>query len=219
MTMLVARAVSAHRFDFVQRSAHPPPSPAPSAVPPPPPSMLLPPPPPPPAPFPHPAPPFLAASAPPFPLGDSDMSNAPKSPLRSEETILFLFITFGILIVLILILLLLAFQTYLSHRVAQMLVWDDEDGAAGDFRAWDRARKERRKERRKALRALEKGRRVRGGWGFGSGSGSGSGSKGRPRTDEELGMMGARGSSLVLDKPSLSGEKEKRPFWSLKRWI
>lgn len=94
-----------------------------------------------------------------------------------------------------------------------MLVWDDEDGAAGDFRAWDRARKERRK----ALRALEKGRRVRGGWGFGSSSGSGG--KGRPRTDEELGMTGARGSSLVLDKLSLSGEKEKKPFWSLKRWI
>lgn len=131
--------------------------------------------------------------------------------VHSEETILFLFLTFGILVVLILILLLLGFQTYMLWRVAGVVVESDE-GEAGmnekDFRRWDRERKERKK----ALRALEKGRSVRQSWGYGS-------SSGRPRTDEETGMTGARGSSIVLDQFSVHEQKEKKMFWNIKRWI
>lgn len=39
------------------------------------------------------------------------------------------------------------------------------------------------------------------------------------RSDEEMGMTGARGSSMVLERFGLAGGKEKRPFWSVKRWI
>jgi hypothetical protein len=144
-------------------------------------------------------------------MGDG---NKNTGDVHSEETVLFLFLTFGILIVLILILLLLGFQTYLSWRIAGVLVeGSDDEINEMDFRRWDRERKERKK----ALGALEKGRSVRASWGYGSGRSSGSG---RPRTDEEMGMSGARGSSMILDKfNKLDEQKEKKPFWSIKRWI
>jgi hypothetical protein len=139
------------------------------------------------------------------------MGGRGKGDVHSEETILFLFLTFGILIVLILIFLVLGFQTYLSWRIAHDLISDDdrpEGSEAKGFRKWDRERKERKR----ALRALEKGRSVRASWGYGSGS------RASKRGDEEMGMSGARGSSLVLDKMALKDE-EKKPFWSIKRWI
>jgi hypothetical protein len=137
-------------------------------------------------------------------MGNENPHPAP----RDEETILFLFLTFGILIVLMLIFLLLFLQTYLLWRVSH-LVPDPEDPEAAEmergYRRWDRERKERKK----ALRALEKRRVVRGSWGFGSGS--------RPVTGGEMGMSGARGSSVMLDK---FVEKEgKKSFWNIKRWI
>lgn len=141
---------------------------------------------------------------------DRAMSDKEKGDVHSEETILFLFLTFGILIVLILIFLLLGFQTYLSWRIAHDLISDDERPEGSEekgFRRWDRERKERKR----ALRALEKGRSVRASWGYGSGSSRTS------KRDEEMGMSGARGSSLVLDKMAL--KEEKKPFWSVKRWI
>lgn len=161
-----------------------------------------PPPPPPHRPFDHPPPNFDFDKA----MGDKE-----KGDVHSEETILFLFLTFGILIVLILIFLLLGFQTYLSWRIAHDLISDDERPEGSErkgFRKWDRERKERKR----ALRALEKGRSVRASWGYGSGS------RTSQRGDEESGMSGARGSSLVLDKMVLASG-EKKPFWSLKRWI
>ncbi|KAF2621300.1 hypothetical protein BU25DRAFT_240079 [Macroventuria anomochaeta] len=172
------------------------------------------PPPPPHPPISSPPPPPQFDNAP-SPIGDMGNNNKDGKDIHSEETILFLFLTFGILIVLILILLLLGFQTYLSWRIAGVLVEGSDDSfeADKDFRRWDRERKERKK----ALRALEKGRSVRGSWGYGSGSRGTSGG-GRPRTDEEMGMSGARGSSMMLDKFLLEG-KEKKPFWNLKRWI
>jgi hypothetical protein len=142
---------------------------------------------------------------------DRAMGGRGKGDVHSEETILFLFLTFGILIVLILIFLVLGFQTYLSWRIAHDLISDDdrpEGSEAKGFRKWDRERKERKR----ALRALEKGRSVRASWGYGSGS------RASKRGDEEMGMSGARGSSLVLDKMALKDE-EKKPFWSIKRWI
>lgn len=141
-------------------------------------------------------------------MANSNSNDRPD--IHSEETILFLFLAFGILIVLILILLLLGFQTYLSWRIAQTLISDPESSDGGDaegFRRWDRERKERKR----ALRALEKGRSVRASWGYGSGSRS------SVRGDEEMGMSGARGSSLVLDK--MATKQEKKPFWSINRWI
>ena len=142
---------------------------------------------------------------------DKAMGDKGKGDVHSEETILFLFLTFGILIVLILIFLLLGFQTYLSWRIAHDLISDDErpEGSEGKgFRKWDRERKERKR----ALRALEKGRSVRASWGYGSGS------RTSKRGDEEMGMTGARGSSLMLDKMTLKDE-ERKPFWSVRRWI
>lgn len=140
-------------------------------------------------------------------MGNSDQN---RGDVHSEETILFLFLSFGILIVLILILLLLAFQTYLSYRLTHSLLSMDGDDDGGDeaskagLRAWERERRERKR----ALRALEKGR-GRASWGYGSGARA-------SRGDEEMGMRGARGSSLVLDK---MGGQEKKPFWSVKRWM
>ncbi|OSS43586.1 hypothetical protein B5807_11757 [Epicoccum nigrum] len=123
--------------------------------------------------------------------------------LHSEETILFLFLSFGILIVLILILLLLSFQTYLSWRIAGVLVEsaDEEGGGAGGrgakgLRAWRKGEKERKR----ALKMLEKRR---------------SGVSVQRVGDEELGMTGARGSSLLLDQMKM--KEEKKPFW--KRWF
>lgn len=139
------------------------------------------------------------------------MGDKAKGDVHSEETILFLFLAFGILIVLILIFLLLGFQTYLSWRIAHDLMSDNErpeENEGKGFRKWDRERKERKR----ALRALEKGRSVRASWGYGSGS------RTNKRADEEMGMSGARGSSLVLDKMTLK-DAEKKPIWSLKRWI
>ena len=173
----------------------------------------------PPPPFhePFPPPSTFDSQPPPF-----DPSNPPtmgndnknKNDVHSEETILFLFLTFGILIVLIFILLLLGFQTYLSWRITHVFDEDsDADVAEKDFRRWDR----QRKERKKALRALERGRSIRGSWGYGSGSGTRSSGSGRPKTDEEMGMSGARGSSMMLDKFPL--KEDKKPLWSLKRWI
>ncbi|KAF3033136.1 hypothetical protein E8E12_001734 [Didymella heteroderae] len=144
---------------------------------------------------------------------DKAMANdKEKGDVHSEETILFLFLTFGILIVLILIFLLLGFQTYLSWRIAHSLLESDdvpEGGEGKGFRRWDRERKERKR----ALRALEKGRSVRASWGYGSGS------RTSKRDDEEMGMSGARGSSVLLDKMPLKDGEEKKPFWSIKRWI
>ena len=140
---------------------------------------------------------------------DKAMGNKETGDVHSEETILFLFLTFGILIVLILIFLLLGFQTYLSWRIAHDLIssGDTPEGTEEKgFRKWDRERKERKR----ALRALEKGRSVRASWGYGSGS------RTSKRGDEEMGMSGARGSSLVLDKMAL--KEDKKPFWSIKRW-
>ena len=184
-----------------------------------------PPPPPPSQPFPPPRifndallPAQFNSAPPPIPTNMGD--DTKDKDIHSEETILFLFLTFGILIVLILILLLLGFQTYLSWRLAHALIEDDPSstGMEQDFRAWDRARKERRK----ALRALEKGRGLRASWGYGSGSRR-SGNKGDEArlttSDEEMGMTGARGSSMMLDKFNLGDGKEKKPFWSIKRWI
>jgi hypothetical protein len=121
--------------------------------------------------------------------------------VHSEETILFLFLSFGILIVLILILLLLSFQTYLSWRIAGVLVeaGDEEGGGRGakGLRAWRKGEKERKR----ALKMLEKRR---------------SGVSVRRVGDEELGMTGARGSSLVLDRMKVV-EGKKKGFW--KRWF
>ena len=121
--------------------------------------------------------------------------------VHSEETILFLFLSFGILIVLILILLLLSFQTYLSGRIAGVLVesGDEEGGGRGakGLRAWRKGEKERKR----ALKMLEKRR---------------SGVSVRRVGDEELGMTGARGSSLVLGRMKVE-EGKKKVFW--KRWF
>jgi hypothetical protein len=146
-------------------------------------------------------------------MGSSTFYSKNASAAPSEETILFLFLTFGILIVLILIFLLLGFQTYLSWRIAHCLVESDGEcsleGADGKaFRRWSREGRERKR----TLRTLEKGS-VRASWGYGSAS------RASRRGDEEVGMSGARGSSLVLDKISLQHEKGKKPFWSVKRWI
>lgn len=120
--------------------------------------------------------------------------------VHSEETVLFLFLAFGILIVLILILFMLSFQTYLSWRIADTLVDESEgEGSGGKkgLRVWERERKERRR----ALKALEKRRSV------------------RPRTDEEMELNGASGSSLLFDRTGMKEEVVKEPFWSLKRWF
>lgn len=74
--------------------------------------------------------------------------------------------------------------------------------------------KGKRRARKQALRMLERRSRggVRASWG---GSGSAT------RVDEEMGMSGARGSSVVFDRMKVThGEGEgKKPFWSLKRWM
>ena len=150
----------------------------------------------------------MGDSGPPPWMGKFDNNNNPNNnkdfdgkDVHSEETILFLFLSFGILIVLILILLLLSFQTYLSWRIAGVLVEaaDEESGGRGakGLRAWRKGEKERKR----ALKMLEKRR-----------SGVSVRNLGE---NEELGMTGVRGSSLLLDQMKV--KEEKKPFW--KRWF
>ena len=148
-----------------------------------------------------------SGSLPPFGMGN-DISDKGKD-IHSEETVLFLFLTFGILIILILILLLLGFQTYLSYRIAHLLIEDDTDPPDKHFRRWRREKEERKR----ALRTLEKGKRVRESWGYQRGS--------RPETvgaDEEMGMSGARRESMMFEKFS-DVEPKRKPFWNLKRYM
>ncbi|KAJ4984830.1 hypothetical protein SVAN01_09703 [Stagonosporopsis vannaccii] len=129
-------------------------------------------------------------------------AKAPGGDVHSEETVLFLFLAFGLLVTLILILVLAAFQTYLSWRIASLLVEGGDGAVQGE--------KERRRERRAALKMLEK----RASWAAGA-----SASASATRVDEEMGMSGARGRSVLLDRMRVDGEKGKRGVWSLKRWF
>lgn len=130
--------------------------------------------------------------------------------IHSEETILFLFLAFGILIVLILVLLLLGFQTYLSYRIAHLLIEADTNSSDKHFRRWHREREERKR----TLRMLEKGKRAQESRDYRSGS--------RPWTvgaDEEIGMSGARGESVMFEKLTDVEPKKEKAFWSLKRYM